>query len=159
MWTPCLVSSTSASGQVTIRVGHELIDDYLHFLSGRSRPNSVLAAGYDLKVFFAWCTREPAEVRSKDVINFVAAQRAPRTGTKVVRLNDGGAGLSSRTVARRLSSLSGFYAYLLARGDAGVLPLRCPEVWRPAGAGATTAGPRRWCAHPRCSPASWSRSQ
>ena len=45
MWTPCLVSSTSASGQVTVRVGHELIDDYLHFLSGRSRPNSVLAAG------------------------------------------------------------------------------------------------------------------
>jgi hypothetical protein len=38
---------------VTVRVGHELIDDFLDFLSGRSRPNSVLAAGYDLKVFFA----------------------------------------------------------------------------------------------------------
>ena len=43
MWTPFLVSSTSASGQVTVRVGHELVDDYLHFLSGRSRPNSVLS--------------------------------------------------------------------------------------------------------------------
>ena len=82
MWTPCLVSSTSASGQVTVRVGHELIDDYLHFLSGRSRPNSVLAAGYDLKVFFAWSAKEPAEVRSKDVVNFVAAQRSPRTGAE-----------------------------------------------------------------------------
>ena len=41
----------------------------------------------------------------------MAAQRSPRTGAKVVRLNDGGAGLSSRTVARRLSSLSGFYAF------------------------------------------------
>ncbi len=127
MWTPCLVSSTSASGRVTVRVGHELIDDYLHFLSGRSRPNSVLAAGYDLKVFFAWSAKEPAEVRSRDVVNFVAAQRSPRTGAKVVRLNDGGAGLSSRTVARRLSSLSGFYAYLLARGDAGVTTSPVPR--------------------------------
>jgi site-specific recombinase XerD len=38
----------------------------------------------------------------------------------VVRLSDGGGGMSTRTVARRLSSLSGFYAYLLARGDAGI---------------------------------------
>ena len=38
----------------------------------------------------------------------------------MVRLADGGSGLSTRTVARRLSSLSGFYAYLLARGDTGV---------------------------------------
>src|SRR5437764_914649 len=95
MWTPCLVSSTTASGEVAVRVGHELVDDHLHFLSGRSRPNSVLAAGYDLKVFFAWSTKEPAEVRSKDVINFVAAQRSSRPGSKVVRLSDGGAGRSS----------------------------------------------------------------
>ena len=54
MWIPCLVSSTTASGEVTVRVGHELVDDYLHFLTGRSRPNSVLAAGYDLKVFCTW---------------------------------------------------------------------------------------------------------
>jgi len=120
MWTPCLVSSTAASGEVTVRVGHELIDDYLHFLAGRSRPNSVLAAGFDLKVFFTWCAKEPADVRSRDVVNFVAAQRSSRPGSKVVRLADGGSGLSTRTVARRLSSLSGFYAYLLARGDAGI---------------------------------------
>ena len=56
-------------------------------------------------VLDAWSAKEPSEVRSRDVVNFVAAQRSPRTGAKVVRLNDGGAGLSSRTVARRLSSL------------------------------------------------------
>lgn len=56
MWTPRLVSCTTASGEVSVRVGHELIDDYLHFLGGRSRPNSVLAAGFDMKVFFAWCS-------------------------------------------------------------------------------------------------------
>ncbi len=53
MWTPCLVSSKAASGEVTVRVGHELTDDYLHFLAGRSRPNSMLAAGFVLKVVFA----------------------------------------------------------------------------------------------------------
>jgi integrase/recombinase XerD len=100
MWIPCLVSSTTASGEVRVRVGHELIDDYLHFLAGRSRTNSVLAAAFDLKVVFAWSAKEPADVRSKDVINFVAAQRSSRSGSKVVRLNDGGAGLSTRTVAR-----------------------------------------------------------
>ena len=34
MWTPCLVSSTTASGEVTVRVGHELVDDYLHTNGG-----------------------------------------------------------------------------------------------------------------------------
>ena len=52
-------------GRWRVRVGHELIDNYLHFLSGRSRPNSVLAAGYGLKVFFAWSAEEPAEVPVK----------------------------------------------------------------------------------------------
>jgi site-specific recombinase XerD len=35
----------------------------------------------------------------------------------VVRLADGESGLSARTIARRLSSVSGFYAYVMARGD------------------------------------------
>jgi integrase/recombinase XerD len=57
----------------------------------------------------------------------VAAQRSSRPGSKVVRLSDGAAGLSSRTVARRLSSLSGFSAYLLARGDAGLTASPVPR--------------------------------
>ena len=36
-----------------------------------------------------------------------------------MRLSDDGSGLSARAVARRLSSLSGLYGYLLVRGDAG----------------------------------------
>jgi len=48
-------------------------------------------------------------------------RRAPRLGERVVRLEDGESGLSARTIARRLSSLSGLFAYLLARGDAGVV--------------------------------------
>jgi site-specific recombinase XerD len=38
----------------------------------------------------------------------------------VVRISDGESGLSARTIARRLSSISGFYAYLVARGDTAV---------------------------------------
>jgi integrase/recombinase XerD len=38
----------------------------------------------------------------------------------VIRLSDRESGLSARTIARRLSSVSGLYAYLIARGDTGV---------------------------------------
>jgi integrase/recombinase XerD len=59
----------------------------------------------------------PGEVGAADVFDFLAHQRGDR---KVVRVIDGEAGLSARTIARRLSSISGFYAYLVARGDTGV---------------------------------------
>ena len=111
---------SAPSGEVSVRLGHEVLDDYLRFLAGRARPNSVLAAAFDLKVFFTWAQKEPAEVTTRDVINFVSAQRAPRATAKVVRISDGGSGLSARTVARRLSSISGLFAYLVVRGDAGV---------------------------------------
>jgi hypothetical protein len=39
---------------------------------------------------------------------------APRLGERVVRLEDGEAELASRTIARRLSSVSGLFAYLAA---------------------------------------------
>ena len=120
---PLLLSverSFAPSGEPLVRLGHELLDDYLTFLSGRARPNSVLAAAFDLKVFFSWAQKEPSEITSRDVVNFIASQRAPRSTAKVVRISDGGSGLSARTVARRLSSISGFFAYLVARGDAGM---------------------------------------
>ena len=50
---------------------------------------------------------------------FLAAQRAPRR-ENVVRIDDGEAGLSARTIARRLSSVAGLFEYLIVRGDAGV---------------------------------------
>jgi integrase/recombinase XerD len=38
----------------------------------------------------------------------------------VVRIEDGEAGFSARTIARRLSSIAGLFEYLIVRGDAGV---------------------------------------
>jgi site-specific recombinase XerC len=37
----------------------------------------------------------------------------------VVRIEGGGSGLAARTIARRLSTVSGLLAYLAARGDVG----------------------------------------
>ena len=50
---PCLIHSHDPSGGPVVRLGVSLLDDYLEFLSGRCRPNTVLAVAYDLKVFFS----------------------------------------------------------------------------------------------------------
>jgi integrase/recombinase XerD len=48
-------------------------------------------------------------------------------------------GLSARTIARRLSSVSGFYAYLIARGDTGVAVNPVPRGLSTRRAGGTRA--------------------
>jgi integrase/recombinase XerD len=104
----------------SIVLGHALIDEYLIFIGARARPNTWLAIATDMKVFFGVVQKEPTEVTTADVFTFLAAQRAPRRGDNVVRLEDREPGLASRTIARRLSSMRGLFAYLLARGDASV---------------------------------------
>jgi len=115
-WSPCLVRSAASDDRVLVRLGHEVVDDYLEFLAARCRPNTVLASGFDLKVFFTVIDRDPVEVTTADVLAFITAQRAIGDPT-VVRLADGESGLSARTIQRRLSSLSSLYSYLLVRGD------------------------------------------
>jgi integrase/recombinase XerD len=111
----------TVGGQVrSVSLGHPVLDDYLEFVAARTRPNTLLAVGYDLKVFFTEIAKEPAEVTTADVLAFITSQRAPRRGPTVVRLEDGEAGLSARTIKRRLASLSGLFDYLVTRGDGGV---------------------------------------
>ncbi len=139
-WVPCLTRTFEDSRLATITVGHPLVDDYLVFVGARLRVNSWVAVGYDLKVFFSIVDKDPAAVTAADVFGFIKAQRAPRRGTNVVRLDDGEAGLSARTIKRRLASVSGLYAYLVACGDAGV---RANPV--PRGASTRRPGrPGRW---------------
>src|SRR6267378_3241448 len=114
---PCLARFVSGSGQVRFRLGDRLVDRYLEFVAGRCRPNTLRAVAFDLKAFFSVIGKAPLEVTAADVFEFLAHQRGDRT---VVRLADGESGLSARTIARRLSSVSGFYAYLVARGDTPV---------------------------------------
>jgi integrase len=106
---------------------HPLLDDYLAFVGARARPNTWLAVAYDLKVFFTLVGKEPAQVTAVDVFAFMKAQRAPRRGARVVRLEDGESGLAARTLARRLSSVSGLFTYLVARGDTGVVANPVPR--------------------------------
>jgi integrase/recombinase XerD len=119
-FVPCLTVHRDGPESAAITLGHPLLDDYLAFVAARARTNTWLAVASDLKVFFGVVGKAPAEVGAADVFAFLSAQRAPRRGERVVRLDDGEAGLAARTIARRLSSVRGLYAYLAARGDTGV---------------------------------------
>jgi integrase/recombinase XerD len=114
---PCLVRLSTSAGERRYSLGDPLVDSYLAFVAGRARPNTLRAVAHDLKTFFTVVEKPPAEVVAADVFEFLAHQRGDRT---VVRISDGESGLSARTIARRLSSISGLYAYLVARGDTGV---------------------------------------
>ena len=114
---PCLIRSVASSGEARFALGHPLLDRYLEFVTGRTRPNTLRAVAFDLKTFFTVVGKDPTTVEAADVFDFLAHQRGDR---RVVRLSDRESGLSARTIARRLSSVSGFYAYLVARGDTSV---------------------------------------
>jgi integrase/recombinase XerD len=141
-WMPCVVRRPLGETGVEVRLGHDLLDDYLRFVASRCRPNSVLAAGFDLKVFFAFVGKEPAEVSTADVLEFITEQRTPRRGTNVVRLDDGETGLSARTIRRRLATLSGLFGYLVARGVVKASPVPSGPLTRsPAGRGRRAQAP------------------
>jgi len=123
----CVVRARDRSGGLVVRLGVPQADVYLEFLGGRCRPNTVLAAAYDLKVFFTVVAKPPGEVRPGDVLAFITAQRTGRASAHgVLAPLDGEsepAGVSSATVRRRLSVVSGFFAFLQARGDVPANPV------------------------------------
>src|SRR5438067_9315649 len=128
MGHPSFHSVIRADGERLYRVGHDLIDEFLEFVAGRSRPNTVRAYAHDLAVFFRVVRKEPAEVTPKDVLEFIAHQQRPSSGAKnVLRISDGGAGLSAATIKRRLAAVSSLYGYLITREDAGVLKNPVPR--------------------------------
>jgi integrase len=126
-----------------LTLGLPTVDDYLAFVGARARPNTWIATAYDLLVFFTVIPKDPAAVTPADVFAFLQAQRAPRRHPKVVRLEDGEAGLAVRTLKRRLASVSGLFAYLVACGDAGIVANPVPRglatrrAGGPTGTGAT----------------------
>lgn len=84
----------------------------------------MLMVYYSRSSLYAGQGTSGAAVTGADVFGFLAGQRGDRS---VVRLADQESGLSARTIARRLSSVSGLYACLIARGDT---PLRANPVPR-----------------------------
>jgi len=118
-------TSTHLSGRAPERprLDDPLLDRYLEFVESRARYNTLLATASDLRIFFAFTSKPPTEVTTADVFAFIADQRRPRGDGRVVRLADGESGLSSRTIKRRLSSVSGFYVYLTMCEEAGANPV------------------------------------
>jgi len=92
-----LSRTVAEGGGVRYELGHELIDAFLEFCSGRARPNTVRAYAHDLKTFFSVIGKDPIDVTPADVIKFVTAQQQPRSGAE-----------------------NAFYGYLLARADTQV---------------------------------------
>src|SRR6478736_10422130 len=125
VFVPCLVRPVGGGG--VPRLGHRLLDDYLEMVAARARPNTVLATAFDLKVFFAVVGRGPVEVSEADVLGFIRSQRQPRRGVSVVRIEDGEARLSARTIKRRLASVSGLFETLIIRGVVAKNPV--PHGW------------------------------
>ena len=121
---PNLVRGASPNGEDRYFLGDSLVDRYLEFVAGRVRADTLRAVAFDLKTFFTVVDKNPTDVVAADIFDFLAHQRGDR---RVVRLIDGESGLAARTIARRLSSVSGFYSYVIARDDT---PLRANPVPR-----------------------------
>jgi integrase len=102
--------------------GLPLADEYLEFLGGRCRPNTVQAVAYDLKVFFTAAGKPAEVVTTADVLAFMTAQRAGGRG-RLQLAGENTGGVSARTLRRRLSSVSGLYSFLQARGDVSANPV------------------------------------
>jgi len=115
------------SGVLVARTGVPLADVYLEFLGGRCRPNTVRAAAYDLKVFFSVVGKSPEQVRAADVLAFITAQRTGQAAgpgaLRPLKAADEPGGVSAATVRRRLSIVSGFFAFLQAREDVTANPV------------------------------------
>jgi len=152
---PCLIQSHGPSGGPVVRVGVPLLDDYLECLSRRCRPNTVLAVAYDLKVFFEVVGKTPKRVRPGDVLAFMTAQRTgqPSLSPQLQPVADQARGASARTVRRRLSSVSGLFAFLHVRGDVATNPV--PRGLPTAGSDNDHGKACHWSAPPGPCPGSW----
>ncbi|MDO5500889.1 MAG: tyrosine-type recombinase/integrase [Propionibacteriaceae bacterium] len=136
---PCLIRSSGAVPEL----GDPLLDEYLRFTAARVRPNTVLAQGFDLKVFFTVVGKPPLEIAVGDVLGFIEAQRAPRRGANVIRLVDGEVGLAASTIKRRLATISSLYDYLVLRGHCDRNPVPRSMGARGQRASGAGAGGRR----------------
>ena len=49
-WTsfPCLIRTATPGGEARYALGDPLVDSYLAFVAGRSRPNTLRAVAHDL---------------------------------------------------------------------------------------------------------------
>jgi hypothetical protein len=48
VWCPSFEGRLRSDGEIEYRVGHELVDEFLEFASGRARPAPILVVNQDL---------------------------------------------------------------------------------------------------------------
>ena len=104
---PALVRPERTDAGTVVRLCHPLVDAYLELVGARARLNTLLGVARDLRAFFSVVAKEPVEVARPACSPFITAQRSPRRGAEVVRIEDGEAGLSARTIKGHLTSIAG----------------------------------------------------
>jgi hypothetical protein len=66
---PDFTRSLSPAGETRFSLGHPLVDSYLEFVAGRTRPNTLRAVAFDLKAFFGVVEKDPIDaVEDEDSI-------------------------------------------------------------------------------------------
>ena len=68
---PCLIRSRGPPGELTVRLGVAPGRRLPGIPRTRCRPNTVLAAAYDLEVFFGVVDKPPAGVVATDVLGVI----------------------------------------------------------------------------------------
>ena len=149
--SPCLIQlRRMLPATLVVSLGVPVLDEYLEFLSGRCRPNTVLAVAYDLKVFFTVVGKSPeagpsggcARVYDCSTERSWLCQRSA-----VQAVDDERVGVSTRTLRRRLSSGLGSVRVLACARRRGDQP---GAAWSADPPGTTPTSDRafRWSAGP-----------
>lgn len=126
-----------------VRAGRRLVGEYLEFLEGRCRPNTVLAAAYDLRVFFDVVAKPAEDIRATDVLGFITAQRTGRSSTEPLQPVDMTTPrLGCRPARWRAGCRSSRGSSPTCRHAATSVRTRCPAVCR---AGASVRVRARGC--------------
>jgi hypothetical protein len=134
-----------------VGLGVSLLDDYLRFVVSRYRPNTVLGAAYDLKVFFTVVGKQPEDVQPVDVLAFVTAQRSgqPSIDGVLQSVSGDAAGVSLRTVRAGCRACLG--CMLSCMSAATCRRIRCRAGCRPGENETVLIRGCRWSARPaRC---------
>ncbi|MDD4986223.1 MAG: tyrosine-type recombinase/integrase [Dehalococcoidales bacterium] len=103
---------------IRLSLGIPEVDAYLAFLRHRCRPNTWINYAHDLQVFVNAVRKPLTLVMPRDIFAFIQQQReAPVCRGHNEGLVTLSPSLSPRTIKRRLTTISGFYNYLIVLGD------------------------------------------
>src|SRR5574341_137768 len=102
------------------RIGYDWADRYLSDVATSRSENTARAYAFDLAIWLAYCRSaelDPLKAKPRDILAFVETQLLSSESTEPTsdapRPGNGASGVSRRTLSRRLSSIRGWYQYLM----------------------------------------------